>query len=36
MTTTSTPFRPDAEVSAGYWIIDPTHSASNSAFGTGL
>jgi polyisoprenoid-binding protein YceI len=26
MTTTSTPFRTDAEVSAGYWIIDPTHS----------
>jgi hypothetical protein len=26
MTTTSTLFRSDAEVSAGYWIIDPTHS----------
>jgi polyisoprenoid-binding protein YceI len=26
MTTTSTPFRTDAEVSTGYWIIDPTHS----------
>ena len=26
MATTSTPFRPDAEVSAGYWIIDRTHS----------